>query len=137
MFKTKNKVDRFIARNFYEKDHVLFTRRTWESQQDTKKLRGNRWLIVPIDPDVHDEKHEAVSTVPLLDHFTARRVRAIFEPVPNDYIASVESLLFAIEEATLSPKAQEVERRLGELTIFAVEIQLPYLRKGLIPEDQR
>lgn len=105
--------------------------------EDTKRLRENRWLIVPIDMDVHDEKHDAISTVPLLDHFTARRVRATFEPTVNDHLGSVVALMFSIEEALKHPKSTELQKRLGELTVHALDIQLPYLRRGLIPEDQR
>jgi len=112
--------------------HVVFTGATQNSQPATAEIRSNKWLRPPLQWIAHRAIHEVVATVPVLDHYTADRTLRLFEPKPNDYIGTVYNLMFAIEEAIQHPKTQIIERGLGELAIAALEIQIPYIKDGLI-----
>jgi hypothetical protein len=112
--------------------HTLFTRKTMESQETTKCLRRNHWLMPPLEDAPHTALHREISTVPLLDPHTAMRVHQYFEPVEGDYIASLYSLMRTIEASIRHPRAGGIEKGLGNLAVFALEEQLPFIRAGLV-----
>lgn len=114
------------------KHHILFTRRTHDSQETTKCLRRNHWLMPPLEDGPHTALHRDISTVPLLDAHTAMRVHQFFEPVEGDYIASTYSLIRNIEQAIKHPRAGYIEKNLGELAVYAIESQVPYIKDGLV-----
>lgn len=114
------------------KHHVLFTGKTWSSQPATKELRGNPWLIIPIEAEAHKEIHRQIATVPVLDHFTAQRTLREFYPARGDYLKTIVELAFSIEEAINNPKARCIEKGIGELVIHSLEIQYPLIEKGLL-----
>jgi hypothetical protein len=107
--------------------HILYTRKLWESHQSTRDLRRNKVLIPTIEPVIHALIHNEVAIVPVLDHNTAPRVERDFIPVGGDTVRSVERLMWVIDKQRMHHKAGELERSMGELTILALEMQLPYL----------
>ena len=111
--------------------HILHTRATWESQEPTKSLRRTPELVVPIDDEYHSEIHRLQVSVPVLDHIIARLVQRDFSPVRYDYIASTINLMRAIQEVTEHPKSDHIQRMLGQLTVYAIEQQLPLIKEGL------
>lgn len=115
-----------------EKHHILFTRETQCSQKATKALRVSRWLIPLIEHDPHKDLHRAIATVPVMDHFMAERVLANFSPVRNNYLATMDDLMFCIEDAMQHPRVNIIERGIGELVIAAIDMQKPYIKEGLI-----
>ena len=94
-------------------------------------MRRNHWLMPPLEDPPHIELHKEISTVPLLDHHTAMRVHRDFEPVTGDYIASLWALCRSIDQAIKHPRAGEIERGLGNLAIYAIEQQVPFISDGL------
>ena len=114
------------------KHHVLFSRRTQESQEPTKCLRRNYWLMPPMEDEPHVALHQAISTVPVLDPHTAMRVHKTFEPVHEDYIATVYKLVRTIDEAIRHPRCTDLERGLGNLAMMALEMQVPFIKEGLV-----
>jgi hypothetical protein len=113
------------------KHHVIYSRRSQESLETMKCLRRNHWLMPPLEDPPHVELHRAISTVPLLDHHTAARVHREFEPVEGDYIASMWSLMRTIEQAIKHPRASHIEKGIGNLAVYAIEQQIPFVREGL------
>lgn len=99
--------------------------------ETTKCLRRNYWLMPPMEDAPHIALHKEISTVPLLDPHTAMRVHREFQPVQEDYVASIWAYIRCIDRAIRHPRAGELERRLGELTMFAVERQVPFIKEGL------
>lgn len=118
-----------------QEHHILFTRRTWVSQESTKRLRQNRWLIALIDPDSHRALHQAIATVPVLDHYMAERVNRDFMPVRGDHLRTMDELCFSIDSATRHPKAGVIERGIGQLVIEAVQLQKPFVAEGLFTPE--
>lgn len=114
------------------KHHVLFYKAQHRAMEDTKVLCENKWLKPRIDTDVHTILHNEVVMVPVPDMHMAQRVRRDFEPVPGDYLASIDAYCFAIQEAQRCAKAGELERRIGDLVIMAVQMQKPFINEGLI-----
>lgn len=116
----------------YSFHHGLYTKSTWESQSSTKMLRNNQWLIMPLDEQVHRALQDEIPVVPVLGHNTAQKVLRDFEPVAGNYIASMFALMGTINEAGKHPRARPIERELGQLTINALELQIPYIQDGLV-----
>lgn len=106
--------------------HTLFTRCSWESSKATLNLRREPSLIVPLDDFTHGALHEEVSTVPLLCHRSANQVWQAYTPKTN-ILDSVDSLMLTIDKVTTGFRAGKVERELGQLVIYAIELQKPYL----------
>mgnify|MGYP000894121300 CR=1 FL=1 len=114
------------------KHHINFTRASHESMETTRCLRRNHWLMPPMEDPPHIALHQTISTVPLLDPHTAMRVHRTFEPVEGDYIASAWAYMRSIEQAIRHPRAGELEKRLGELSMYAIEQQIPFIKAGLV-----
>lgn len=116
-----------------ERHHVLYDRAAWESHPERLRLRGQQSLIIPMDEGIESQLHIAVPTVPLLDIYTAQHTRNIYVP-GKTYTGSVNSLMSAIDKALRHPRTSELQRDLGGLTIMALEMQLPFIREGLITD---
>jgi len=116
--------------------HVLFTNKTWSAQKPTRILRQNQWLRVPLDRDTHEALHKEIATVPLPTQFMAEQVLAEFEPVEGDYMATIDNLRFAFQEASKSPRVHYVEKRMGGLIIETLGLEKVYLVGAPVPISQ-
>lgn len=114
--------------------HTLFQRTSWDSSQPTRRLRRNPSLIVPMEKTSETLLHEAISVVPLPDPHTALRTFNTFQPSPT-YVGSIMNLITCLDEAIRHPRCSRLEKDLGGLTIYALELQLPYIRDGLIHKE--
>ena len=117
-----------------EKHHVLFDRAPWESQIEARRLRQNHHLIVPMDEEIEGMIHKELVTVPLLDRYTARQVAREYNP-PRTYTGSVNSLMTAIESAVRYPKATDLQRQVAQLTVHALELQIPFIKAGQLTNE--
>jgi len=70
--------------------------------------------------------------VPVLDPITTARVRRSYEPTPGHFLDSTVNLILAIDEATQAPRSSQLQKRMGELTIHALELELPFIKEGLV-----
>lgn len=112
--------------------HTLFNRYAWTANSDLKAIREDRRLIVPLDPDTHRELHQSVSHVPPISYHMARRVLQNFAEYDTDtYMHNIENLQFSIEEAMSHPKADRIEHEIGDLALFALDLQKPYIDESL------
>ena len=111
-----------------DRHHILHERVEWTARQQAADLRERPELVPRIDRSVHEELHRIAPAVPLLGYYALCRVNKLYEPVPGDTIASMDNLLFAIEDAGKHPKAHRVERAIAGLAIEALEIQRAVLR---------
>lgn len=111
--------------------HTQFTQRTMEAVPALKCLRNNHWNKPPLEDQPHIQLHRDIATVPLLDQYTAQRVHSMFVPVEGDYIGTLYSLVRTIDEALKHHRVTELERGVGQLTMQALEMQVPYIREGL------
>jgi hypothetical protein len=102
-----------------------------ESVPALKCLRNNHWNKPPIEDEPHIQLHRDIATVPLLDQYTAQRVHSLFVPVEGDYIGTLYSLVRTIDVALRHHRTTELERGVGQLTMQALEMQVPYIREGL------
>ena len=116
-----------------ERHHLLFNRFAYESNTDLRAMREDRRLIVPLDHDTHKELHERVSHVPPVSYHIARRALINFKeynPADNP-IHDIDNLQFSIQEAIRHPRADLIEREVGELAIYALDIQKPFIQEDL------
>lgn len=120
-----------VARKPGHAHHILFHKRLHEANKDNSELRTRSGLIVRLDVDAHDELHRHCPGVPPLDIYMARRVKSIIVP-STDPLEAVDNFCYAVEEASKSPKSHAIERGLGQLSIEAVRIQVPFIQEGFI-----
>lgn len=115
-----------------DRHHILYNRTAWESNTNTKWLREESGLIVRIGQDAHAELHKAISVVPLLDHNAAVRVRNLMRKSnATKPLDIADDFMSAVQEAGRNPKANRLDRALGELVIMAVEGQREYIEDGI------
>lgn len=112
--------------------HVLFYRNEWEARPDAKAVRRNPFLIPPLERDAHDELHRNVQYVPPLGRHLMALIKRDFLPIKDDYTGSIESLMFEIEDKTKDRRVSELEAGVALLAVHALELQLPFIREGLI-----
>ena len=116
------------------KHHTQFARAIHESMPNLKRIRTDSRLIVPLDIDAHNELHRNVAAVPSLTHDLAGRAFALFRDYgdAHDPIDNLQNYMASIEEAVKHPKTMELERSMAELTVWACEMQIPYIQQGYV-----
>lgn len=118
------------------KHHTLFYRAEWTARPDAQKVRQNRWLIPPLDLEVHDELHAKVPYVPSLGRYAMALIRRDFEPIHGDYVNSVYSLITTMDDVSKMPQTSRLETEAMHVAAHALEMQIPYIKQGLVlPED--
>lgn len=113
--------------------HLLHEASAWSSREDAQYLRTSPPLIPRIDRQTHNALHEACPPVPLLGAYTLRTVAGLYEPKQTT-LGSIDSLSWAIKEASKNKNAHFIERELCELAVRAIRLQIPFLR-GETRED--
>jgi hypothetical protein len=99
-----------------------------------KKIRNDERLIVPLDIDVHEELHRNVAAVPSLTHDLAGRAFTLFRDYgdAHDPIDNLQNYMASIEEAAKDRRVKELERSMAELTVWACELQIPWIQQGYV-----
>lgn len=113
-----------------EKHHILFPRIYWQSDERAKKLRANSGLIAVMDSVEHAQLHSSLELVPIPDYHMLRRLQRDFDP-GRDPIESINNLKIAVSEAMSNPRASEVSFSLGQLIIDSLDIQIPFIERGI------
>ena len=114
--------------------HTQYPRCQHEAHFATRKIRQNQTLIVPMDEEVESHLHKEVPVIPVLDPVTAMNVLKIWTP-QSTHIRSIYNLMSSIEEAIQHPKSKPIQKILGQLTVHALESQLPYIRIGQLTDE--
>ena len=96
-------------------------------------LRYDCGLIARIDRDSHDEIHETITSVPPPNHYMAMTALARLMPIQDksDVLAMSDQFMFAIQESCKHPRANELDKALGQLVISSVYHQRPFIAEGL------
>lgn len=116
--------------------HILHHRQEWTLRREAESLRESPPLVPRMNREAHNELHRDVPPVPLLGHYALLRTVRSYEPAYGDTMTSVDNLMFAIEEATRSPKAHQIEKDIAWLAINAIDLQRPYLRDDVADRPQ-
>lgn len=112
-----------------KRHHTLYTRTSWESHEQTKFLREQPSLIVPMDSEYEQALHEAVPTVPLLCPHIAYRTARDYVP-SSSHIGSMYNLMEVIEKATFHHRVTDIQAKLADLAVEGIRLQLPFIREG-------
>lgn len=111
--------------------HILHEHTAWASRGDARDLRNTQSLIPRIPTEVHRELHEQCPHVPLLGSYALRAINNdLFVPTGRT-LQDMDGLMSAIERASRHPRVHMIERDLAGLAIEAIDLQRPFIRKGL------
>lgn len=110
--------------------HILHHRVEWTARPQAEQLRESPPLIPELEDDDHIFVHANAPAVPVLGVYALQHVNNLYVPAPCTF-KSIDSLLLAIDKAGKHPRAHEIERSMGQLTIQAIEIQRAIL-KGIL-----
>lgn len=116
--------------NYSSRHHIMHEGWAWTARPDAKRLRDTQSLIPRIPRDVHNELHAHCPHVPLLGSYALRSINSIFVPT-GDTLKDMDEIMSCIERASRNPRAHMVERDLAGLAIEAIDLQRPYIKKGL------
>lgn len=111
-----------------DRHHVLFPRQEWTLRPEAKTLRNTASLIPAIDREVHNEIHRQVPFVPVMGYYALRRVMSDFYP-QRTTLATLDELLFSMEEASGNPKSHPIETAQIKLSMLALEAERDILRQ--------
>jgi hypothetical protein len=51
-------------------------------------------------------------------------------PYPYDFAKSADEFMRCVETANRHPRVSQLERQLGELVVYAIELQMPYIEQA-------
>jgi hypothetical protein len=111
--------------------HIMETRSDWSSCPNAKRLRNTQQLIPVMEIEPHNELTENCPIVPLLGFKTLQIVACEFQPFGGT-LKSIDKLLIAINEASKHHSIHKIERDLAQLSMQAIEMQIPYLRGNIV-----
>lgn len=115
--------------------HVKFPRVIHESQEPSRAIRQVRWLIPPIEKGVHQELHRAIGMIPVLGFIFEQRVQRLYEPTEGDYVKSLYGLINTYDKWVVrDPRTPKLEQDIGELVCHSLELQIPFIKHGLVDE---
>ena len=115
------------------KHHVMHDRATHNGNMNNYWIRNRLGMIVLMDVGIHRELHDVTPTVPPLSLHMAQAVRSQLHPHSNPFQA-IDAFRRAVETAQDYQRMHRVEVESSELTLQAIEVQLPYLREGYVHE---
>ena len=110
--------------------HIMHEAASHNSRAESRYLRNQPTLIPRIDRLAHNEIHDVCPAVPLLGSYALQSVVRTFEP-GRDTFESVSNLLSSIELASRHPKSHRIETELAQLSIQAIEMQMPFIKDAL------
>lgn len=108
--------------------HILFYAKEWNLRPEGAYLREDGGLHAYITRPEHDEMHRRVALVPMLSVHALQRVAGDYRPSQSLY-TNIDNFVRLTEKALKNPKAHELERKLGALTIESVIMQRDFLRE--------
>lgn len=114
-----------------EKHHLLYHRVQHDATPETKWLRNQANLIIPMKSTEHARLHRDNPVVPVLDIYTARYVRKAYYSHRSP-IESTLNYIEAIERVIDLEPLHDTQKRLGELVIASVKSQIKYLEVGYV-----
>lgn len=113
--------------------HTQFPRAFHRASYALAELRGDARLIVPMDCSIHEELHQAIELVPAMDTYLAQRALVLYrEYGDRGFLRNLDNYQRCIEEAILHPKVSPLQRGVGELAVYAMELQRPYIKAGMV-----
>lgn len=108
----------------------------WTLRPEAEAVRENSSLKVEIARQADRLLHYMTSPVPVP---SPRTLDFVAERLPEglDIISGIDKYCFLVEAANRHPKTKCVDKQLGELSIFAMREQIPYIVDGLPAEQRR
>ena len=107
--------------------HVSFDRLSHTARKESAFIRSS---IVPLMYDEpHVELHKHSPVVPVLAYYALSKVVRLFEP-HGTTMERIESLQHSIDEVIKNPRMHPVERGIGDLAIWALDVQKPFIIDG-------
>ena len=122
-------------KNRFDCHHTLHDRVSWEARPQAESLRENTSLKVQMARTAHNLLHYMTAPVPVPSIYTLDFVSKRM-PQGLDIISGIDRYSTLVEASLRHPKAKDVEKQLGELSIHALREQIPYIVDGL-PNEQR
>lgn len=116
-----------------DRHHLLFDRQYYNATDALRTLRNDCGLIARIDRDSHDGIHDLISSVPTPNRYMARAALHRLMPIQDksNPLDMADQYMFAIQESSEHPKANDLDKMLGQLIIASVYHQKPFIEEGL------
>ncbi len=112
--------------------HSVFPRTVHNAQLHSRRIRADERLIFPIDVETHRYLHRNLAVVPILSQHVGMRAFRLFADYGDagDPMTNIENWQRSIQESIRNPRADIIEREVGELAIHAFDVQKPFIFYG-------
>ena len=111
--------------------HTAFNSREWSLRPQGKAIRENPSMIArQLARETHELLHAMNSPVPVPDYNTLQYVASRL-PSGLEVIQGIDTYSKLVQESIRRPKAKDIDRQLGELSIEALQNQKLYIKDGM------
>lgn len=114
-----------------DRHHILFSQAMHSIYPQGVSLRGEPALIPRMYQEPHRELHRHIPIVPPIPYYGLMKVRRDFVST-GDTFQDISQLQRLIEVSSRHPRTHEIEKGMGQLTIQALELQIPFLKDGMV-----
>lgn len=104
----------------------------WTAENHHDFLRAEHDFQPQMYIPAHNEVHNNTNSVPEFSKGILQIVRAEFRPT-GDTLKSLDEVLICIDHASKAEHIHPIDRQLAQMSIYALESQIPYLRGNIAP----
>lgn len=115
----------------FDNHHLLFERAAYQGNSLLVNLRENSGLIAFMDRTTHNALHDRVACIPPPSCNMAQ-VALHHLRTHGNALEQADKYMQGIDEAMRHPKASDIEKKLGELILYSVEAERPFVRDGML-----
>lgn len=121
---------------FFDYHHYCYYKGVWE-MNELREIRENPRHKVLIHRMGHIALHRAVECVPPLSvHLAGNVIQELKAYDDKDPLTNLDNLQSSINYAKTYPRTSELEKRIAELTIYALDLQKPFIKEYAVSNDK-
>jgi hypothetical protein len=123
---------------FFDRHHLLYYDKQWSALPETSRLRSEPRNNVLMQRFGHTILHREVCFVPVLSPHMAKSVLNELRAYPDNEnpLINLDNLQSSINYAKTYPRTTEIEKRVAELAIYALDLQKPFIKDYWASEDK-
>ncbi len=111
--------------------HIQYKKKEYELYNSTERFRQIGGLVVPLLVTCHQELHDNISRVPMMDEPAMKHVIDNYEPA-DTYMQSYSNLIIAYERTLRHYDIDKINKQIGGIALDAIIAQRPYIKDGLV-----
>lgn len=121
---------------FFDHHHLLYLDKQWSAMTETRELRSHPKHKVLLHRMGHIALHREVGFVPVLPpQITKNTLQELTLYDISSPLKNIDNLQQSIADARMYPRSSELDKRIAELAIYALDLQKPFIKEYSVPEN--